>query len=156
VVRHNYMVYGDKRSSPGSNAELPGSDDDDGPGVAFLPEPRTAEPRYTLISVDHHLIEPAELFEGRMFAELADETPQTVELPGRPQGWPVEGEAQRSPGLNAVAGRSCRNGDPTLCASTRWDPAASASKTACGTWTSLEFMPRFAFPHSSPASAEVT
>ncbi|MBV9660134.1 MAG: amidohydrolase family protein [Acidimicrobiales bacterium] len=73
--------------------------------ATFLPEPPMAEAGYTLISVDDHLIEPPELFEGRMPAALADETPRVIELEDGAQGWLVEGEVQPSPGLNAVAGR---------------------------------------------------
>jgi predicted TIM-barrel fold metal-dependent hydrolase len=73
--------------------------------VTMLPDPPRAEERYTLISVDDHLIEPSDIFEGRMPAALADETPRVVELPDGAQGWLVAGEVQPSPGLNAVAGR---------------------------------------------------
>jgi predicted TIM-barrel fold metal-dependent hydrolase len=44
-----------------------------------VPEPRpTVEPRqrrFTLVSVDDHLLEPPETFEGRMPAKFADQTP---------------------------------------------------------------------------------
>ena len=73
--------------------------------ATLLPDPPPAEVRYTLISVDDHLIEPPELFDGRMPASLAEETPRVVELDDGAQGWFVEGAVQPSPGLNAVAGR---------------------------------------------------
>jgi predicted TIM-barrel fold metal-dependent hydrolase len=73
--------------------------------VTFLPEPGPADVRYTLISVDDHLIEPPDLFDGRMPAALADVTPRVVDLDDGGQGWLVLGEVQPSPGLNAVAGR---------------------------------------------------
>jgi hypothetical protein len=75
------------------------------PRATFLPEPEPAEVRYTLISVDDHVIEPPDLFDGRMPKALADVTPRVVELDDGAQGWLVLGEVQPSPGLNAVAGR---------------------------------------------------
>ena len=40
--------------------------------VTFLPEPERAERRYTLISVDDHIVEPPHPFEGRMPAKFVD------------------------------------------------------------------------------------
>ena len=34
--------------------------------VTFLPEPERAERRYTVISVDDHIVEPPDTFEGRV------------------------------------------------------------------------------------------
>jgi hypothetical protein len=45
------------------------------PRATFLPEPEPAEVRYTLISVDDHVIEPPDLFDRRMPTALADVTP---------------------------------------------------------------------------------
>jgi len=42
-------------------------DDDD----LFLPEPETREVLATIISVDDHLVEPADMFDGRLPARLA-------------------------------------------------------------------------------------
>ncbi|MBV8387942.1 MAG: amidohydrolase, partial [Acidimicrobiia bacterium] len=38
----------------------------------FLPEPEPREVRYTVISVDDHLVEPADMFEGRLRSHLQD------------------------------------------------------------------------------------
>lgn len=73
--------------------------------ATLLPDPDPADVRYTLISVDDHLIEPPDLFDGRMPSEFADRVPRVVELDDGGQGWLVLGEVQPSPGLNAVAGR---------------------------------------------------
>jgi predicted TIM-barrel fold metal-dependent hydrolase len=59
----------------------------------------------TIISVDDHLIEPPDLFEGRMPAALADRAPRVLELEGGKQAWEYEGNLYPNVGLNAVAGR---------------------------------------------------
>jgi len=58
-------------------------DDDD----LFLPEPETREVLATIISVDDHLVEPADMFDGRLPARLQD---RAVTLPERPHkiGYP--------------------------------------------------------------------
>lgn len=38
----------------------------------FLPEPEPRAVRATVISVDDHLVEPPDMFEGRLPARLAD------------------------------------------------------------------------------------
>ncbi|MGI8492374.1 MAG: amidohydrolase family protein [Acidimicrobiales bacterium] len=58
-----------------------------------------------IISVDDHLIEPPDLFEGRMPAALADRAPRVVEFPDGRQAWQYEGKLFANVGLNAVAGR---------------------------------------------------
>ncbi len=64
-----------------------------------------AAPRYRIVSVDDHLIEPPDLFEGRLPAALADRAPKVVELPNGRQVWNYEGATYPNIGLNAVIGR---------------------------------------------------
>ncbi len=45
----------------------------------FLPEPEPRPVRYTVISVDDHLVEPADMFEGRLAAKFQDRAPRIVE-----------------------------------------------------------------------------
>jgi predicted TIM-barrel fold metal-dependent hydrolase len=59
----------------------------------------------TIISVDDHLIEPPDLFEGRMPASLVDRAPRVVEFEDGRQAWEYEGQLFANVGLNAVAGR---------------------------------------------------
>ncbi len=59
----------------------------------------------SIISVDDHLIEPPDLFEGRMPATLASRAPRVVEFPDGRQAWEYEGQLFANVGLNAVAGR---------------------------------------------------
>ena len=44
----------------------------------FLPDPAPAEVRYTVISVDDHVVEPPHLFDTYMQPALRDRGPQLV------------------------------------------------------------------------------
>ena len=44
----------------------------------FLPEPEPREVHATIISVDDHLVEPPDMFEGRLPAHLQDRAPRIV------------------------------------------------------------------------------
>jgi len=70
----------------------------------FLPEPEPREVRYTVISVDDHLVEPADMFEGRLPARLQDRAPRIVEEAGK-EVWSFDGGLYTQVGMNAVAGR---------------------------------------------------
>jgi predicted TIM-barrel fold metal-dependent hydrolase len=71
----------------------------------FLPEPEPRPVRYTVISVDDHVVEPAHTFEGRLPATLADRAPRIVETAQGHEVWEFEGERFTQVGMNAVAGR---------------------------------------------------
>src|SRR5215475_12722508 len=71
----------------------------------FLPEPETRAQRYTVISVDDHVVEPPHMFEGRLPAAVQDRAPRIVETPQGHQVWEFEGERYTQVGMNAVAGR---------------------------------------------------
>jgi predicted TIM-barrel fold metal-dependent hydrolase len=75
------------------------------PDELFLPEPVPREVRYTVISVDDHVVEPAHTFEGRLPAALQDRAPRIVETPEGYQVWEFEGARYTQVGMNAVAGR---------------------------------------------------
>lgn len=75
----------------------------DRPTLLPDPEPRTV--RHRIVSVDDHLIEPPDLFEGRMPAALADRAPRIVTDDGDRQAWLYEGNRYPNIGLNAVVGR---------------------------------------------------
>ena len=66
---------------------------------------RAAAPRYRIVSADDHLIEPPDLFEGRMPEALADRAPAVVTDPQGRQVWRYEGNEYPNIGLNAVVGR---------------------------------------------------
>jgi predicted TIM-barrel fold metal-dependent hydrolase len=71
----------------------------------FLPEPESREVRYTVISVDDHLVEPPDMFEGRLPAKLQDRAPKVVETKTGVQLWEFDGQKFTQVGQNAVAGR---------------------------------------------------
>jgi predicted TIM-barrel fold metal-dependent hydrolase len=73
--------------------------------VTLLPEPQPRVRTYTIVSVDDHLIEPPDVFKGRMPAALADRAPTVVELDRGAQAWSFEGNLYPNIGLNAVVGR---------------------------------------------------
>lgn len=74
-----------------------------GEGV-LLPDPEPREVRYTIISVDDHLVEPPDMFEGRLPSHLQDRAPRVVDEEGR-EIWEFDGERYTQVGMNAVAGR---------------------------------------------------
>lgn len=73
--------------------------------MTLLPDPEPRRRHFGVISVDDHLIEPADLFEGRMPARLADGAPRLVESADGTQAWIYEGNRYPNIGLNAVVGR---------------------------------------------------
>jgi predicted TIM-barrel fold metal-dependent hydrolase len=73
--------------------------------MSLLPDPARRDRRFTVISVDDHLIEPPDMFDGRMPASLVDIAPRVVELEGGNQAWEYEGALYGNVGLNAVIGR---------------------------------------------------
>jgi len=61
--------------------------------------------RVPVISVDDHLVEPPDLFDGRLPRALADRAPRVVEDHAGNQAWLFEGRRYPNVGLNAVVGR---------------------------------------------------
>ena len=73
--------------------------------VTFLPDPERRSRRFTLISVDDHLVEPPHLFEGRMPARYVDLAPRVELDEDGMEYWAYDGERHYKVGLNAVVGR---------------------------------------------------
>ena len=71
----------------------------------WLPEPEPRERTHLLISVDDHVVEAPDMFEGRMPAHLADRAPKVIETDSGEQYWEFNGNRFPNIGLNAVAGR---------------------------------------------------
>ena len=71
----------------------------------FLPDPSPAEVRYTVVSVDDHVVEPPHLFATYMQPRLRDLGPQLIETDQGHQVWEFDGERYVQMGMNAVAGR---------------------------------------------------
>jgi len=58
-----------------------------------------------LVSVDDHVVEPPDIFEGRLSKKAAERAPHVVKLPNGADAWMFEGSPLPNVGLNAVAGR---------------------------------------------------
>jgi len=71
----------------------------------FLPDPDPRQVKYTIISVDDHVVEPPHLFEEHLDKNLRDRGPKLIETPEGHQVWQFEGEVYTQVGMNAVAGR---------------------------------------------------
>jgi len=71
----------------------------------FLPDPEPRTVRYTVISVDDHLVEPAAMFEGRLPAALQPLAPRIVTNKHGHEVWEFDGQRHFQVGMNAVAGR---------------------------------------------------
>jgi len=73
--------------------------------VTFLPEPERRARRYTLISVDDHLVEPPHMFEGRVPARFVGAAPRVELDDDGMEHWLYDGQRHYKVGLNAVVGR---------------------------------------------------
>jgi predicted TIM-barrel fold metal-dependent hydrolase len=58
-----------------------------------------------LVSVDDHVVEPPDMFEGHIPAKYKDLAPKVVTKPDGTNAWVFEGQEATNVGLNAVAGR---------------------------------------------------
>ena len=58
-----------------------------------------------LVSVDDHVCEPADMFEGRLPQRWKERAPKLVHKPDGTDVWVFEGRQLPNIGLNAVAGR---------------------------------------------------
>ncbi len=58
-----------------------------------------------IVSVDDHLVEPADMFEGRLPSRYADRAPRVIENDAGREMWLFEGVEIPNFGLNAVSGR---------------------------------------------------
>src|SRR2546423_11555864 len=57
------------------------------------------------VSVDDHVVEPPNLFDGRLPAKYAEEAPRVVRNEAGDDCWVFQGATIPNIGLNAVAGR---------------------------------------------------
>ena len=71
----------------------------------LLPDPEPRPVRYTLISVDDHLLEPPDTFEGRLPRKLQDQAPRVVETEEGHEVWQFEDQPYFQVGFMCVAGR---------------------------------------------------
>ena len=71
----------------------------------LLPDPEPRAIRYTIISVDDHLVEPPGMFDGRLPRKFAELAPRVVETEEGHEVWQFDGRVFFQVGLNAVVGR---------------------------------------------------
>jgi predicted TIM-barrel fold metal-dependent hydrolase len=71
----------------------------------LLPDPTPRPITYTIISVDDHLVEPKDMFSGRLPARLEELAPRVVETVEGHEVWQFDGRIFLQVGLNAVVGR---------------------------------------------------
>ena len=113
--------------------------------VTFLPEPDPRPRRYTIVSVDDHLVEPPDTFTGRLPQRSVEKGPKVVEQDDGSQVWLMEDRIIPNAGTNAVSGRppSEYSMEPTRFEHMRrgaWDPRARLrDMDIAGVWASLCF-----------------
>lgn len=111
----------------------------------LLPDPDPRPVRYPIISVDDHLVEPPDMFTGRVPARFRDAAPRVVETEDGAQVWEFDGQRFTQVGLNAVAGRRPEHYslEPARFDQMRrgcWDlEARVADMDAAGVWASMNF-----------------
>ena len=71
----------------------------------LLPDPEPRPVRYTIFSVDDHLLEPPHTFEGRLPSKLQDRAPRVIETEEGHEVWEFEGQPYFQVGFMCVAGR---------------------------------------------------
>jgi predicted TIM-barrel fold metal-dependent hydrolase len=59
----------------------------------------------TIVSVDDHVVEPFDLFQGRLPKKYADKTPYVIEMPDGAHAWYIDGCLETTTAASAVAGR---------------------------------------------------
>jgi predicted TIM-barrel fold metal-dependent hydrolase len=72
----------------------------------LLPDPEPRPQKYTIFSVDDHLLEPAHAFEGRFENKYKDRAPRVVVTEEGHEVWMIEGTPYFQVGFMAVAGRA--------------------------------------------------
>jgi predicted TIM-barrel fold metal-dependent hydrolase len=70
----------------------------------LLPDPEPREVKYTVISVDDHVVEPAHAFEGRLPRKLQDRAPRIVEDEDGRLSWLFDGQLRTITGSGCTAG----------------------------------------------------
>lgn len=71
----------------------------------LLPDPEPQERSFSIISVDDHLTEPADVFTSRFPEKLRDRAPKLVVQDDGTEAWIYKGRTYADTGLSVVAGR---------------------------------------------------
>jgi hypothetical protein len=113
--------------------------------MALLPDPDPRQRQHVVISVDDHVIEPPDMFVGRLPAALSDRAPKVVESDDGRQVWRYEDREYPNIGLNAVIGRPHEEWSMEAARFDEmrrgcWDiDARIADMDLAGIWASLNF-----------------
>lgn len=111
----------------------------------LLPDPEPREVKYTMISVDDHLMEPPHVFAGRLPNRFADVAPRVEETEEGHQVWVFENTPYFQVGFMCVAGRAREDQrvEPARFEEMRkgcWDPHARIKDMDInGVWASLNY-----------------
>jgi predicted TIM-barrel fold metal-dependent hydrolase len=111
----------------------------------FLPDPPRRTRHLPIVSVDDHLVEPPDLFVGRLPQRFADRAPRVVSDESGMEAWEFDGQRNYKVGLNAVAGRPIEecSYEPARFDEMRraaWDPVARlVDMDIDGVWAAVNF-----------------
>ncbi len=112
----------------------------------LLPDPEPRPVAYTVISVDDHLVEPPDMFDGRLPRDLQERAPFVRDCEGGGQEWVFDGQVYKQLGLNAVVGHRKKEDwtfEPTRFEEMRrgcWDIHARVRDMDInGVWASVNF-----------------
>ena len=75
------------------------------PNWHLLPDPQTQERSFSIVSVDDHLTEPADLFVNRFPAKLRDRAPRLIITEDGSEAWQYKNRVYQDNGMSVVAGR---------------------------------------------------
>jgi predicted TIM-barrel fold metal-dependent hydrolase len=73
--------------------------------VTLLPDPERRPRKFLVISVDDHLVEPPDAYEGRLPARFANRAPKLVTRADGTDAWTFEDKVYPNIGVSAVVGR---------------------------------------------------
>ena len=118
----------------------------------FLPEPTPAEVRYTVVSVDDHVVEPGHVFADYLPAAMVERGPQLREADDGSQFWEYDGETFTMGEANAFSGRRPETVERAPFRLSNMRPAPTTRRPASPTWTSTACGHRSTSPPSSADS----
>src|ERR1700758_4386577 len=113
--------------------------------MALLPDPDPRRRQHVVISVDDHVIEPPDMFVGRLPAALARRAPKVIETGDGRRVWRHGAGESPNSGLNGVIGRPHEEWSMEAARFDEmrrgcWDiDARIADMDLAGIWASLNF-----------------
>ena len=117
------------------------------------PSPTGATAQFTVISVDDHIVEPPDTFEGRLPEKFADRAPKVVETRRRRVLGVRRHRSSRTSGSTRSSGVRSTSTASSRPASTTCAAARGTSTRASPTWTSTAIYASLNFPSFLPGFA---